>query len=71
MEGIVDRIEEDRVVLELSNRMLIVKKSLLPTEIKEGDFIKFEGGKFIIETQKTIDRENEIEDLFNSLKNKD
>lgn len=71
MKGIVDRIEEDRVVIESNNRMIIIKKSLFPEEIKEGDFIEFKEGKFNIDNKKTLEQKKEIDDLFNSLIDKE
>ena len=71
MEGIVDRFEEDRVVLEVDDKMLILKKTVFPDEIKEGDVVVFKDGKFKIDKEKSKERKEYIDDLFGSLIDKE
>ena len=67
----IDRIEENKVVLEnrKDGTILQVEKERLPKNIKEGDILKEIKGKFLIDkvrTQEETDRiKNKMNDLWN------
>ncbi|NMB26857.1 MAG: DUF3006 domain-containing protein [Tissierellia bacterium] len=67
MEGIVDRFEEDKVVLEIEEGTLIFDRTLFPEGIKEGDMVKYIDNKFIVKEKETEERKQYIDNLFNSL----
>ena len=67
MEGIVDRFEEDKVVLEIEEGTLIFDRILFPEGIKEGDMVKYIDNKFIVKEKETEERKQYIDNLFNSL----
>lgn len=67
MEGIVDRFEEDKVVLEIVEGTLSFNRELFPDNIKEGDIVEYIDDKFIIKLDETKERKKYIDDLFNSL----
>lgn len=64
MKYIVDRIEENIVVLENKNKIIKVDKILLPKNIKEGSIIT----KGKINTKLEIKRRKKIRTKFNKLK---
>lgn len=71
MTGIVDRIVEDIVVLEVEGEMLEFNKTVFPDEIREGDIVRKKGDNFIILKEETEERKKYIDDLFQDLiKNK-
>ncbi len=67
----VDRIEENKVVLEDRNtgKTYDIEKSKLPDKIKSGDIIKKINGKFFIDKLETKSVEkrvkNKMDDLWN------
>lgn len=67
MEGIVDRFESDRVVVEVGDRLLIFKRSIFPEDLEEGDLVKFKDGSFHIDKVGTDKRQEDIQNLFDSL----
>jgi len=64
MKYIVDRIEDNIVVLENKNKIIKVDKILLPKNIKEGSIIT----KGKINTKLEIKRRKKIRTKFNKLK---
>ena len=64
MKYIVDRIEENIVVLENKNKIIKLDKILLPKNIKEGSIIT----KGKINTKLEIKRRKKIRTKFNKLK---
>lgn len=66
----VDRIEDNIVVLEnrKSGEIEDIEKKLFPSNIKEGDIVFLENGKYIIDEVKTREVKNNIRDRFNKLK---
>lgn len=71
MEGIVDRFEEDKVVLEIEEGTLIFDRILFPEGIKEGDIVKYTDNKFIVKEKETEERKEYIDNLFKSLIDED
>ena len=67
MKGIVDRIENSIVVLEVNDDYFNLGLESFPKEIKEGDLVEYKDSKFIILIDETINREKEIRSLFDSL----
>lgn len=64
----VDRIEEDKAVLECENGdcvMLEVKS--LPKNIKEGDVLCFEENSYFLDKDETEKRRQKIKSLMDSL----
>lgn len=63
MKFIIDRFEEEYVLVELDNKSIIsLPKILLPSEAKEGDILEI-----IIDKKLTESRRNEIQKLSNEL----
>ena len=54
MEGIIDRFEGDKVLLEVEDGILEFDKALFPETVKEGDIVKYIDNKFIINHKETI-----------------
>ena len=69
---IVDRIEENLVILESRTirRMEEIEIDKFPKNIKEGDIVDYIDNKYIINKEKTIETKNNIRNRFNRLKNK-
>ena len=69
---IVDRIEENLVILESINKKRTeeIEIDKFPENIKEGDIIDYIDNKYIINEQKTLETKNNIRNRFNRLKNK-
>lgn len=65
----IDRFEGDFAICEnLSNNKIInIKKDLLPPNAKEGDIIKYENNQYIIDIEKTTKKQEEIKCLVNNL----
>ena len=68
----VDRIEEDKVVLECENGDIVnLDKSSLPKniskKIKEGDVLHFEENSFFLDKAETENRRKKIEALMDSV----
>ncbi len=68
---IVDRIEDNIVVLEDYNNKNIINVDIkyFNTKPVEGNVFTFDGFVFIKDTNKEKERRNKIEGLFNKLKN--
>ncbi len=71
MKGIVDRIVENIVVLEVEGKMFDIEKSMFPKDIKEGDIVEKKKDRYIILKKETEDRKKYIDDLFKDLIKKD
>lgn len=69
--GIVDKIENGIVVLELDGDILNLKRDLFPDNLKEGDVVQYKDGQFVIMIEETDQRKKSIDDLFNSLLKED
>lgn len=67
MKGIVDRIENDIIVLEVNQDYFNLNLEMFPKEIKEGDLVEYRDNRFIILIDETRNREKQIKSLFDSL----
>lgn len=67
MKGIVDRIENNIVVLEVNEDYINLEIEKFPEGIKEGDLVEYKNNEFIILLEETISREKYIKSLFDSL----
>lgn len=67
----MDRLEGDRVILELKDGNLDFDKELFPENIKEGDIVEYLDNKFIVNEAETIERKAYIDNMFHSLINKE
>lgn len=67
MKGIVDRIENGIVVLEVNHDYFNIDLEKFPREIKEGDLVEYRNDNFNILIDETLTREKEIKTLFDSL----
>lgn len=64
----VDRIEENKAVLECENGDIIsLEKSVLPKNIAEGDILYFEEGSYFLNEAETQKRRDKIKKLMDSL----
>ena len=65
---IVDRIEGAYVVCEREDKSFVdIKKSLFPDNVKAGDVVYEEQGKYVICKEETKKRSEKINHLMNAL----
>lgn len=71
MKAIIDRFEDNNLaVLELDDQpgnMLTVSINELPSNACQGDVLYYQDGTWILAEEETIQRQNDIDALFNSL----
>ena len=71
MKAIIDRFEDNNLaVLELDDQpgnMLIVSVDELPSNTCQGDVLYYQDGSWAIAEEETARRQNDINELFNSL----
>lgn len=71
MKAIIDRFEDNNLaVLELDDQpgnMLAVSVNELPNSACQGDVLYYQDGTWILDEEETIQRQNDIDALFNSL----
>ena len=71
MKAIIDRFEDNNLaVLELNGQpgnMLTVSRNELPSNACQGDVLYYQDGAWTIAEEETIQRQNDIDELFNSL----
>ena len=71
MKAIIDRFEDNNLaVLELDNQpgnMFTVSVSELPSNACQGDVLYYQDGTWMLAEEETIQRQNDIDALFNSL----
>lgn len=71
MKAIIDRFEDNNLaVLELDDQpgnMLTVSISELPSNARQGDVLYYQDGTWIFDEEETTQRQNDINELFNSL----
>lgn len=64
----VDRIEEDKAVLECENgEFVTLEVKSLPKKIKEGDVLYFEENSYFLDKEETEKRRQKIKSLMDSL----
>ncbi|MGN0490452.1 DUF3006 domain-containing protein [Ruminococcus sp.] len=64
----VDRIEEDKAVLECENGDCVtLEVKSLPKNIKEGDVLCFEENSYFLDKDETEKRKQKIKSLMDSL----
>ena len=63
MKYIIDRFEEGNAVCEQEDRtMLLISRSLLPSDAKEGDGILYTDGVYQVDKEATLERKKKIEE---------
>lgn len=71
MKAIIDRFEDNNLaVLELDDQpgnMLTVSINELPSNACQGDVLYYQDGTWILAEEEAIQRQNDIDALFNSL----
>lgn len=71
MKAIIDRFEDNNLaVLELDDQpgnMLTVSVDELPRNARQGDTLYYQNGVWAIAEEETAQRQNDINELFNSL----
>ena len=71
MKAIIDRFEDNNLaVLELDDQpgnMLTVSINELPNNACQSDVLYYQDGTWILAEEETIQRQNDIDELFNSL----
>ena len=71
MKAIIDRFEDNNLaVLELNDQpgnMLTVSRHELPSNACQGDILYYQDGTWTIAEEDTTQRQNDIDELFNSL----
>lgn len=71
MKAIIDRFEDNNLaVLELDEQpgnMLTVSINELPSDACQGDVLYYQDGTWMLAEEETIQRQNDIDALFNSL----
>ena len=64
----VDRIEEDKAVLECENgECVTLEVKSLPKNIKEGDVLCFEENSYFLDKEETEKRRQKIKSLMDTL----
>ena len=64
----VDRIEEDKAILECENGDCVtLELKSLPKNIKEGDVLCFEANSYFLDKDETEERRQKIKSLMDSL----
>ncbi len=71
MKYIIDHFEDEYAILENTKTKKIeqIKKSCLPSPIKEGTIITWDGENYIIDEEETDKKRQEILNKFQKLKN--
>ena len=69
---IVDRFEGEYAVCELSDKekgttRILIEKTKLPCDVKEGDILAVEGNSYVVLKEETKKRRNKIIGLSDSL----
>ena len=71
MKAIIDRFEDNNLaVLELNDQpgnMLTISRDELPSNACQGDVLYYQDGSWAIAEEETARRQNDINELFNSL----
>lgn len=67
IKGIIDRFEDDYVVVEIEGITKDFLKVNFPTEAKPGDVVYIEGTKISINKHETKKLENEIQELMDEV----
>ena len=71
MKAIIDRFEDNNLaVLELDDQpgnMLTISINELPSNACQGDVLYYQDGTWMLAEEETIQRQNDIDALFNSL----
>lgn len=69
---IVDKIEDDIAVLENKDtrEIINVNISCLPSLIKEGSVLRYDGSKYYIDNELEMKRRKDLLDRFKRLRNK-
>ena len=67
LKGIVDRLEGDKVVVEIQDGTLSFDIELFPSNVKEGDVVEYLDNRFIINELETKERKTYINNMFESL----
>lgn len=67
MRGIIDRFEEDYVVIEIDGKTQDIDKSLVDLSVKVGDVVILNDGIWKTNTSITEKREQEIKNLMNQV----
>lgn len=64
----IDRIEENKVVLECENGDIIrLDRTSLPKNVREGDVLHFEKGSYFLNARETQQRRDKIKRLMSGL----
>ena len=73
MKYVIDRIEEDKVVLEdLSTRETkVIKLSELDFKVREGNIISYENNKYNLDLNTEKIRREKLRNRFNKIKKRD
>lgn len=71
MKAIIDRFEDNNLaMLELDDQpgnMLTVSRNELPSNACQGDVLYYQDGAWTLAEEETIQKQNDIDELFNSL----
>ncbi len=67
MKGIVDRIDNGILILEINKEYLELNVNLFPENIKEGDIVIKDGKRYEILEAETRKRKKEMDNLLESL----
>ncbi len=69
MDYVIDRFEGDFAVCQniLDDSIRNIKKNIIPNDVKEGDIITFENGKYFFDEKKTNERKKYIKEKFDAL----
>jgi len=67
MKGIVDRFEDDFVVIEIHGQTEDVSKEIVHADVREGDVVLLVNGNWVRDEEETKKREREIQTLMDDV----
>lgn len=67
IKGIIDRFEDEFVIIEIEDENKVVKRSDIPPEAREGDVLVFFHNSWTIDKDATRQRKNNIDKLASEL----
>ena len=69
---VIDRIENDLIICQDKNFNIVnINKKCIIGNLKEGNIIKKQGEKYILDEKKTVERTNKIKELMKGMWQKD
>ncbi|MNW48062.1 hypothetical protein D3C74_254110 [compost metagenome] len=67
MIGIIEEFEEDICILEVDGVTRDINKDLIDSNAKVGDVVEWNGTKWLVNPERTVERSRKIQDLMDQL----